>query len=259
MPKPVDKFLEKSKETDYYGILFKDLDIKSFLKKQPREVYTHMAAELSLPDIAPKTGDSPEKPKEDMAPPTPPKESTPTPKAEPKTPPIPEPPKEDPRVDKLMSEIEVLKKEILELKGLGGAEGLRQLLTKDMEKFYKELKSDIEHLEDRKTPERGTFDTEGAYREHLYGMAVRMLDDFIPELVDEIPDYSFIASQVSRLYEDGTVADGLLCINISVPRGDSKYDFKVDIPVLNGLLHYPMYLQRGQKLIPLTKSEIQEE
>ena len=38
-----------------------------------------------------------------------------------------------------------------------------------------------------------------------------------------------------------------------------KYDFKIDIPVLNGLMQYPLYIQRGQKIIPLTKSEIQKE
>ena len=38
-----------------------------------------------------------------------------------------------------------------------------------------------------------------------------------------------------------------------------KYEFKIEIPVLNGLMQYPIYIQRGKKIIPLTKPEIQKE
>ena len=44
-----------------------------------------------------------------------------------------------------------------------------------------------------------------------------------------------------------------------VPKQGMRYDFKIDIPVLNGLMQYPLYIQRGQKIIPLTKPEIQKE
>ncbi len=42
-------------------------------------------------------------------------------------------------------------------------------------------------------------------------------------------------------------------------REDYNYDFKVDVPILNGIIHYPMYMERGLKIIPLTETAIEEE
>src|SRR5271157_1199902 len=232
---PVDSVknpLERSKEEDYYSALYKDIDVKSFLKKPIKEMRPKSAAGIDIPDIKP--GDANKEPEgaKPAAAPAPPKAAIPpVPPAMPKPP---EPPKQDPAVPMLIQAVKEMKAQIDEIKSFGGIDGVRQLIMTDVDKFYKELKSDIESLEERKTPERGTFDTEGAYRDHLYSMAVRMLDEFLPELVDDIPDYSLIASQVSRMYEDGTVADGMIKINVRIARGTLAYDFTVDVPVLNG-------------------------
>jgi len=161
--------------------------------------------------------------------------------------------------DKILSTIQQIKDKLEEATGEVQMSLMKDRIMEDVKLYYQDLEKEIKSLKDRKIPEREFFDTEGTYKEHLYSMATRMLDDFLPQLFDEIPDYSFIATQVSRIFEDGTVADALITLIARVVENGMKYDFKVDVPVLNGLMQYPLYVQRGQKIIPLTKPEIKKE
>lgn len=285
MPIEVDRVLERSKEEDYYSNLFKELDIKRFLKKPVTDVNRHIAVDMGLPDVdptlkAPKAEPAPKLPTPPTTPPAPPMgagapplpppagagapplpkpTAPPIPFAGPSTPPTPVGGADTEKLQLLMDELKLMKAQMNELKDLGGADGLRHVIMEDVEKYYKKLKEDIVNLKELKVPERKFIDTDGAYRDHLYLMATRVLDELLPELFEDIPDYSFVASQVSRLYEDGSVADAIIKIRVTVPKDNMKYEFDVDVPVLNGLMNYPLYIQRGQKIIPLTKKEIQEE
>jgi len=266
-----NKDLEKIKKDDYYGHLYKELDIMSFLNKPIIETRKTAQPVLEIPDIGKKEKndamadvDIPVLPNEvggEATPPSPP--ITPTPE---NIPPLPEAGSADNKQNLLDEEKERLEKTISDIKEhLDNIENEMQLsvlkdqILEEVKEKYKSLQNELESLKKRKIPEREFYDTEGVYRDHLYTIATRVLDEFLPELFEDIPEYNFIATQISRTYEDGTVADALITLTASVVKDDMKYEFKVEVPVLNGLMQYPMYIQRGKKIIPLTYQEIQKE
>jgi len=129
----------------------------------------------------------------------------------------------------------------------------------EFEREIKELKGELSELKDRKVPEAGEFDTGGVYKEKVFEVVTRVLDSAIIHLFDDIPDYSLIASQVSRTFEDGTISDALVTVGVTIPNEGYRYDFKIDVPILNGIVQYPTYIQRGLKIIPLTREKIMDE
>ena len=127
-----------------------------------------------------------------------------------------------------------------------------------MEKI-KPIQRELEDWKKRKIPEPREFDTEGAYRENLFTIACYVLDEILPPLFNEMPEYSLIANTIGKNFEDGTVSDGIVSINVEVRKEDYIHDFRVDVPLLNGVALAPQYLQRGLKIIPLTKDAIETE
>ena len=273
--------LDKQHQTDYLNILFKELDINNFTEAGELQIAAEnskvkTAAPLDIPDIASldqPTGAAPAAPAPmggtpppmGMEPPppmgTPPMEggvdpmNAPPPMGmvPPPPPAAPAPSKEkleelEDSISNLVHEIDVLKNSI----------EIRQIKEYINENLLG-LKEKIDDLMDRKIPQRMTVDTEGIYKEQLYGLVTEVLDKFLPDLFEELPEYSFLASQLSRTFSDGTVADAIVSVNITVPRASNRYDFKVDVPILNGVINYPQYIYRGVRIIPLTKHEIQRE
>lgn len=268
-----DKKLEKMKQEEYMSKVDGTLDWNEFLKKPINRVRKMAAPTLDIPSIEekPAGGAVPPPAPTGAAPATPPpmNDLPPPPGglADTKTPPLPEPPKEKkPKEDasskereELLSSLDELREQIQEVKSELEMSVMKDEIIEKVKSHYKGLEEELNSLKRKEIPERKYFDTEGAYRDRLYGMATNMLDEFLPDLFEEIPEYNFTATQVSRLFEDGTVADALILLMATVPREGMKYDFKIEVPVLNGLMQYPMYIQRGQKIIPLTKAEIQRE
>lgn len=264
--------LEKTKQEDYLKTLFKDLDIAAFLKKErltpnPKQ---HFAADLEIPDIqemTPKNKAIDVKPPEPKAPEV--QEdlvekpiAPPPPVAAPGgiSPELPiNPPTNDTKKEEALELLEDASDALNSAENIVRIEKMKDIILEEVNTKIRKLQNDIDSIWERKTPERGTLDSDGAYRHHLFTLASKMLDEILPDLFEDIPEYSLIATQVSRLYEDGSVADGMIALTATVGREGYRYDFKVDIPILNGLLHYPLYIERGQKIIPLTKPEIQKE
>jgi len=268
-----DKKLEKMKQEEYMSNVDSTLDWNEFLKKPTNRVKKMAAPALDIPSIEDKkpgeagsppvpTGGVPVLPTADALPPLP---GGPT---DALAPPLPEPPKPKKPKEKdlsskdkeaVLSSLDELRETIKTLKSELEMSVMKDEIIEKIKSHYKGLEEELDSLKRKEIPERKYFDTEGAYRDRLYGMATNMLDEFLPDLFEEIPEYNFTATQVSRLFEDGTVADALILLMATVPREGMKYDFKIEVPVLNGLMQYPMYIQRGQKIIPLTKAEIQRE
>jgi len=136
---------------------------------------------------------------------------------------------------------------------------IKEEFSSELESIVNELKSELQEFKDRKVPETGGIDSGGVYKEKVYEAATYVLDKILIDLFEDIPDYSLIANQVSRTFDDGTVSDGIIVVGVTVPNSGYRYDFKIDVPILNGIIQYPTYLQRGQKIIPLTRDKIQEE
>jgi len=265
-----DKDLEKTKKEEYMSMVYPELEIPSILEKKQRRPVTKLGApSLEIPSIDNYSDE--EDPLLDTG------ETLPDIPEDPSTAvenaPVPSPTKGDdmslsaPSKNKLdekdkddmVDSLRDLQEELTNLKSKLELSTIKDEILEEVKERYKDLENELNSLKRREMPEREFFDTEGAYRDRLYSMATNMLDGFLPELFEEIPEYDFTATHVSRLFEDGTVADALITLMAKVPRDGMRYDFKVEVPVLNGLMQYPLYIQRGQKIIPLTKAEIQRE
>ncbi len=264
--------LERAKQKEFFSPLLPEIDMNALID-EPTQARVKKLAQpvIDIPDVeAPPAGTAPA-PQGAPAPvaPAAPGQGLPTPPAPsldaglgaPAPPlggPAPEPfgDKDKEKMDKALEKI---KDQIKDIKNELNIDLIKEELMSTFKEYYRGLEEELKSLKEKQIPERKYFDTEGAYRDTLYGMATRLLDEFLPDLFETVPDYSFIATQVSRTFDDGTVADALITLIVTVPRNGMRYEFKVEVPVLNGLMQYPLYIQRGQKIIPLTKSEIMRE
>jgi hypothetical protein len=175
----------------------------------------------------------------------------------PVTPPAPEASSED--INKLQDTITKLEMSVQSLEFEKKLKIMKDELIQEVMDRLKPIQEELEDWKERKIPEPREFDTEGAYRENLFTIACYVLDEILPPLFNEMPEYSLIANTIGKNFEDGTVSDGIISINVAVRKDDYIHDFKVDVPLLNGVALAPQYLQRGLKIIPLTKDAIQTE
>lgn len=162
-------------------------------------------------------------------------------------------------VEEIKNELQELKEALKEVALEEKINIMRETLISEFSDTIKELKTELDDLRGRKVPVGGTADASGKYKEKLFEFVINVLDSVFIELFDDIPDYSLVSTQVSRTFDDGTVSDAIVVVTVTVPNKGYRYDFKVDIPILNGIVHYPTYIQRGLKIIPLTKEKIMEE
>lgn len=269
-----EKSLEQSKKEDYYAPLFTETDISAFLRK-PLTTIRRTAAPLDIPDIgaAPAGGATPA-----VTPPptgdpamTPPPVGGATPPssldATTDTPPIAPPEslqEKKPFLDEegkkeVGNELSDVTQRLENIENDLKDSILHDQIMQEVQQYCRKLEKELEDLKKRKIPDRDFYDLEGAYRETLYSIAVRVLDELLPDLFGDIPEYSFLSTHVSRTFEDGTVADAIVSVVASVIKNDMKHDFKVELPILNGLMQYPAYISHGKKIIPLTKNEVQNE
>jgi hypothetical protein len=289
--------LEKLKKEEYYSPLLRGINVKDFLKKPPGnnmkiseieipevQITKKAARDIVIPPVVipKKTDATPGEPAAVLPPldkpagggvaaggDLPPLPGAgagagPLPGASVEPPPIEPPAKKSKGLsendkDQILAAIQELREKLHDATDDVRFSLVKDQIMEEVKDYHSDLEKELKSLKDKKIPERKFFDTEGTYKEHLYSMTTGMLDEFLPQLFDNIPEYSFIATQVSRIFEDGTVADALITLIVRIISNGMKYDFKIDVPVLNGLMQYPLYMQRGQKIIPLTKSEVQKE
>lgn len=128
-----------------------------------------------------------------------------------------------------------------------------------VEKMMLDLKKRIDDLYDRKIPTRRLFSTDGAYTSQIYSLVCEVLDQVIPPVYEDIPRYSLISNQISDVYDDGSVKNALVAISVTINNDGNRYDFKVDVPILEGVIQSPNRLERGRRLIPLTESALKAE
>jgi len=284
---------EKIKLIDYYSILFPELDIKTFIENtfmdskfasigtnMSQEIYKQAAGPLEIPPVS----EVAVKAKPNLAEqsgmdvgvpigPPPPIMDTPLDTNKPINPMPPSPVEngakepeekkeneslsEDVKI-RLLSELNSLKSDIDHLKTLTTVDDVKNSIITEVKNILKDLQSDVEDFKDRKVPKRKTTDLNGAYKHQIYAIGVGVLDEILPELFEEVPEYSLLSLQVSRFFIDGTVADGLLSISCEVDKNGNRYDFLVELPILNGLIHHPIHITHNRKVIPLTSEAIQE-
>lgn len=279
------KNLDKENQSDYFSVLFGSINIEDFIEDEGHKSRLRRAAPLDIPDVAPVGAPVPPAgtlpgipaPAAGAPPPSPVVGGNPAGAAVPPvdvagimggapTPIVPDltlPPaipsegedENSKKIRGLLDTISSLKSTLEELKNDVRYKKLEEYVYNNVE----ELKKTVTDFRDRKIPIRDAYDTEGVYRDRLYGLVTEVLDKILPNLFEEIPEYNFLASQVSRQYDDGTVADALVSVNITVSREGNRFDFKVEVPVLNGLIQYPAYIYRGLRIIPLVKDQIQRE
>lgn len=162
-------------------------------------------------------------------------------------------------IDDIEDDIEDIKDSLTDIKFNSKLDQIQEDMRHEFESTINNLQTELNELKDRKIPEAKQFDNGGLYRESVFEIVTRVLDDVLISLFDDVPDYSLISSQISRTYEDGTVSDAIVAVSVTVPNEGYRYDFKIDVPILNGIIQYPTYIQRGLKVIPLTKEKVLEE
>lgn len=241
-----DKLEEAHKDT-YYNQL--GLDIKKLIKKK----ISNLKQAASLPTI-PEIEEDPTKPAAPGGAATSPMEPFPM-----------EPPavNEDPLAgedsDKLLEKLNKLELALSELMTDEKLRSFKEEIMDEVSSITKKVQTELDELKSRQVPEVGSVDSGGVYKERIYDVAIRILDRVLIQFFEDIPDYSLIAVHVSRTFDDGTVSDAIVSVNVAIPNSGYRYDFKVDVPILNGIIQYPQYIQRGQKIIPLTKEKITDE
>ena len=162
-------------------------------------------------------------------------------------------------IDKLQNTINKLELSVQNLEFEKKLQSMKEEMLEEIMQQIKPLQRELEDWKERKIPEPREFDTEGAYRENLFTIGCYVLDEILPSLFEAMPEYSLIANTIGKNFEDGTVSDGIISINVSVKKDEYIHDFKVDVPLLNGVALAPQYLQRGLKIIPLTRDAILQE
>ena len=171
----------------------------------------------------------------------------------------PEPATDNIDIDKLQNTINKLELSVQNLEFEKKLQSMKEEMLEEIMQQIKPLQRELEDWKERKIPEPREFDTEGAYRENLFTIGCYVLDEILPSLFEAMPEYSLIANTIGKNFEDGTVSDGIISINVSVKKDEYIHDFKVDVPLLNGVALAPQYLQRGLKIIPLTRDAILQE
>lgn len=236
-PYPEETQLEKKKQEDFYTILLPEINSSKVVKK----------VAVDLPAIG-------ESAATDIA--TPEDQFDPNNIIEPQ-PIIP---------GQISKDYEAIYKRIDELQDLVDSLMLEQKLQETSDKIMEkvehmlfDLKKRIDDLYDKKVPSRSFYDTEGAYTSQLFTLACEVLDKVIPQVFDDVPRYSLISTSVSDVYDDGTVENALVALSVTLSNEGNRYDFKVDLPVLGGVIQTPYYFERGRRLIPLTESALRRE
>lgn len=243
-----DNTCENQHSENYYNQI--GLDVKRLLKKK-LAAYKVAAPPIKIPDVEEKA--------------TIKKEET-LPKAPVGEPPMEKSPMGEPSTEDNIGDVESIQSDLEDItEGLEKIEleqkfeNMKDEIIEEFSHTIKQFKQELDELKDRKVPDIGSFDSKGVYKEKLFEVIIHILDDSLVHIFNDIPDYSLISSQVSRTFEDGTVSDAIVAVSVTVSNEGYRYDFKVDVPILNGIVHYPQYIQRGLKIIPLTKEKILEE
>jgi hypothetical protein len=241
--------LEEAHKDTYYNQL--GLDVKKLIKKKISTIVNKQAASLpTIPDVEEATT-KPAAPEGAAASPM---EPVPI-----ETPGVEEDPLAKEDSDKLMEKLNKLESALSELKTDEKLRSFKEEIMEEVSSITKKVQTELDELKSRQVPEVGSVDSGGVYKERIYDVAIRILDRVLIQFFEDIPDYSLIAVHVSRTFDDGTVSDAIVSVNVAIPNSGYRYDFKVDVPILNGIIQYPQYIQRGQKIIPLTKEKIIDE
>jgi len=162
-------------------------------------------------------------------------------------------------LDDMQDAIDSINESVNDLEISKKIENAKSDIMQEVQHTIRDLKEELADLRSRKMPARKHYETESAYKENAFTIASYVLDDVLPDLFNSVPDYSLIGTSISQTYDDGTIKDAIIAVSVTVPNNNFRYDFKVDVPILNGIAQAPLYIQRGIRIIPLTEDAIQEE
>ena len=279
------KKLMKQQLADYMSIAIPDLDMAAFLSNEPIVTSSHQQktkialdipaidlnatppkSEGKTPSIAPinkqtpapsnNTNSTPPHPNNMGGAPTPNTPPTPTPGIDQK-PSI--PPELEERLKAVEGKVSEIYKIIDSMVNISELNIFKESIIKEMLSVTKDINKKFEEFKKHTVPERVNFDSEIIYKDRVFGKLCTILDEILIPLFDQIPNYNLIGMANSKYYDDGAVCNALVTIGIEVNKDDFKYNFKTDIPILNGVVQAPTFISKANKLIPLVKTEIQKE
>lgn len=267
-----DKEMVRSQMIDYYSFAFPEFNIKDMLDSEPviaKDKESKVKLAINVPDIQLDSKPKAEAPSAKPVTPSAPTAAAPIgdkPSGAPSTklqnPAI--APQPVPQVTK--QDIEIVNQKISEIyKILDGYVGVTDLgeFENRVEQFFKssvdQMDKKLESFKRTVIPQRKQFETDVIHKKDIYNAVCQVLDDLLIPLFDSAPDYNLISFQSTQYFKDGSIANAMVCITATLVNGVYSHVFKVEVPILCGIINAPMYLSKGSKIIPLIKSEIQKE
>lgn len=133
---------------------------------------------------------------------------------------------------------------------------IKEEILQDVQNITTNLQKELEELKERKLPVRLDYDIGRSHKEEAFIHCKNFLDKILIPLVDALPEYDLISTQITSTYDEGSIQNGIISSNVKIPAGDSLYQFKIEVPILNGVLQAPLYVTRGRKIIPLTREAL---
>lgn len=141
----------------------------------------------------------------------------------------------------------------------GDLEDFENRVSKIFNSSVETMENKLESFKKTVVPSRKQYESDTLFKKNLYDAVCQMLDELLVPLFERVPDYNLLSFQNTEYNKDGSVSNALVSINSTVDNGDYSYTFKIDVPILGGIINAPTFISRGNKIIPLLKANIQKE
>lgn len=290
-----EKELLRTQMSDYYSFAFPEFDIKSVFENEPIRAKASdkkvkiaidvpaleleakpkpetpaaapvtpakQTAPAAQPQQAPAATTAPAMPKPVQAPAaaaSQPKSevSAPKPAIQPMTPLPPQVTKQD--LDTVNQKLSEIYKIMDGYVANGDLEDFENRVSKLFNSSIESMEKKLEAFKKTVVPARKQYESDTLFKKNLYDAVCQMLDELLVPLFEKVPDYNLLSFQNTEYNKDGSVSNALISINATVDNGDYSYTFKIDVPILGGIINAPTFISRGNKIIPLLKANIQKE
>jgi len=187
--------------------------------------------------------------------------------AQPKSPGIPQPNQAAPMVNKSDVEVKALGDKVNELYKLFDGyvsftdlNNFKNVLIEEISDKISSLNSKFDEFQKHITPDRTKYDSEVIYKNRVYEKVVSILDEILINMLDGlVPDYTLISIQNTKYFDDGSICNSLVDLSMKIYYQNVTVNFTVQVPIVNGIIFSPLYIQKQNKIVPLMKEEIYKE
>lgn len=138
----------------------------------------------------------------------------------------------------------------------------KNVLMDEFAKKVSELSNEFTEFKKHIVPDRKLFGNEVIYKSNVASVAIKVLESVLGPALMECtaqPDYSILSVSNTKFFEDGTVCNSLVNVDIKIYYKNISVNFSTQITILYGVVYSPLYLERQSKLIPIIQKDILDE